>query len=83
MSDANKPPSSCMETSDSATVKSYKLDLNLHVSKQRVPQRQTSICWKPARLLPGCHLKTHEPVVHKRAKAPGPGSTFRDNHQRY
>lgn len=34
-----------------------KLELKLYVSKQQIPQKQTSICWKPARQLLGYDIE--------------------------
>lgn len=50
----------CCKTSDSI-VKYDKLKLNLHVSKQQILQKQTSICWSPAHRLLGCDMKARKP----------------------
>lgn len=57
----HKPQSSCCKTSDSAVVKYNKLELNLHVSKQQILQKQASICWSPARRPLGYDIKAHKP----------------------
>lgn len=61
-----KSQSSCCKTSESAGMKYDKLELKLYVSKQQIPQKQTSICWKPARQLLGYDKKKgkkrHEPT---------------------